>query len=147
MGIKKLKERKKKNRERATRQKVLERRTELRLQRKLYKEEEMREKEAHDIVHGKEMPFIKNKQEISKDKVISDKLANNLKILEALEQEYDEEQDRRTEVNQKLEAEGHKSIREKMDALHQKALAITGKDKELADAQEEYDKEIIVSEE
>ena len=38
------------------------------------------------------------------------------------EQEYDQEHSKRQEINEKLEQEGYKTIKEKMDALHLKAL-------------------------
>ena len=154
MTTQKQKEKKKKDRERAAKAKVLVQREKLRADRKLYKEEQRREAEAHDIVHGKQMPIVNDpealaQRESSHAKAVAEKLRNNLQILEALEQEYEAEQAARAETNSKLEAEGHKTMREKMDALHKKALEMTGKAEALAEATEEYaaqheDEEIVV---
>jgi hypothetical protein len=44
--------------------------------------------------------------------------------LEALEAEYDQEQTLRQKVNEKLEEEGHTTIKAKLDAMHKKAKEI-----------------------
>lgn len=137
------KEQKKKNRERAARTKVLAKREAIRKERKSISLEKEKEKEAHEIVYGKLKPFIKDpevsaQREALNVQKVSEKLAQNLKILEALEQEYEAEQAVRSEMNTKLEEEGYSTIREKMDALHKKALAMTGKAEELADAEKEF---------
>ena len=54
------------------------------------------------------------------------------------EKEYDEEQKNRIEINESLEAQGFSSIKEKMDAIHQQALEMTGKAEESAVAKKEY---------
>ena len=135
MSKKQQKEQKKKNRERASKQKVLERREELRKSRKEAREQEMAEKEAHEVVHGKLMPHINNpgQREADKAKIVAEKLKNNLEILQALEDEYEAEQATRQKMNTNLEAEGHKSMREKMDALHKKALEMSNKADVMAD--------------
>lgn len=143
MASQKQKEKKKKERERIAHQRVLRRREALRAQRKLQYEEELKHQEAHDIVNGKPQPILKDPAAIARRaaaqaKAVSDKLKKNLEVLEALEKEYEAEQAARAEMNTKLEAEGHKTMREKMDALHQKALAMTGKAEELAQATAEY---------
>lgn len=154
MATQQQKAKKKKEREKVAKERVVRRRVALRAQRKLQYEEELKEKEAHEIVHGKPMPIIKDpavlaQRAAAQAKVISAKLKNNLEILEALEKEYEAEQAARGEMNTKLEAEGHKTMREKMDALHQKALAMTGKAEALAEATAEYaaqhnEEEIVV---
>jgi NADH pyrophosphatase NudC (nudix superfamily) len=140
MASQRQKEKKKKERQKASKAKVLVRREQLRKDRKEAAEEQRKEKEAHAIIHGRQKPFVKTKttefDPLTEISSIKDMLENNLKILEALEQEYDAEQAARADVNEKLEAEGHMSMREKMDALHQKALEITGKAEELAAAKE-----------
>lgn len=140
MTSKKQKERKKKAREQIARMRVLSRRVKLRKERKEILEQQQKEEHARQIVHGKSMPFVKmtqeerEVQEAARAMVVKTKLEENMQILEALEQEYDAEQASRDHVNAQLEAEGHKSMKEKMDALHEKALKITGKDKELEEA-------------
>lgn len=139
MATKKQQEQKKKQRERESYQKVLRRREGMRLSRKLAENEELQRQEIELLAHGKLKPIIRDPIQAAeinaiRDQTITEKLKRNLEILEALEQEYDEENARRTAVNEKLEAEGFISMREKMDALHQKALEITGKSEELAAA-------------
>lgn len=134
---------KRKNREKVAKEKILSRRNALRLERKKRNQEKAAEYEANMIVHGKPKPIINDPEKMAEwearqTKYVSEKLKKNLEILKALEQEYDQEQARRAEMNQKLESEGHKTMREKMDALHQKALALTGKGELLAKATEEY---------
>jgi len=143
MATQKQKEKKKKERERIAHARVVRRREALRAQRKAQYEEDLKEKEAHEIVHGKPMPIIKDpavlaQRAAAQAKAVSDKLKKNLEILEALEKEYEVEQAARVEMNEKLESEGHKTMRDKMDALHQKALAMTGKAEALAEATAEY---------
>lgn len=143
MANQKQRDKKKKDRERSTRTKVLAKRDAIRKERKLVLLERQREQEAHEIVHGKLKPIIKDPEVLAQREAVnmqkvSDKLEQNLKILEALEQEYEAEQAVRSEINSKLEEEGHTTIREKMDALHKKALAMTGKAEELEAATEEY---------
>ena len=152
MATQKQKEKKKKDRERESKAKVFARREKLRAERKLYEEGQRREAEAHDIVHGRQMPIINDpevaaKREAFRAAAVVDKLKNNLEVLEALEREYEAEQAARAEVNEKLESEGHKTMREKMDALHKKALEMTGKAEALAQATEEYDAQHIEDEE
>jgi hypothetical protein len=137
------KEKKKKERERTAKARVLVRREALRKERKAEKEEQRKFEEAQEIMHGKRMPIINNpevlaQKEAARARAVSDKLKQNLEILEALEREYEAEQAARAEMNDKLESEGYKTMREKMDALHQKALALTGKAEALAQAEEEY---------
>jgi len=143
MATQKQKEKKKKERERIAKARVLVRREALRKERKIEKEEQRKFEESQVIMHGKTMPIIKNpaalaQREAAHARAVSDKLKKNLEILEALESEYEAEQAARAEMNDKLESEGHKTMREKMDALHQKALAMTGKAEALAQAEEEY---------
>ena len=67
-----------------------------------------------------------------------EQLKKNLEILEALEKEYEAEQNRRDNMNEQLESEGHKSMKEKLDALHEKALQLTNKAEEMAKAKEDF---------
>lgn len=149
MTSKKQKETKKKNREKIAKDRVLRRRETLRKQRKQAMEEKVDELKAEENAFGKPKPFIKNdasalNQVIKTSKAacseeIAAKLEHNLKILEALEEEHDRESDTRKEINRKLENEGHKTIKEKMDALHQKALELEGIAGQMETAQKEFD--------
>ena len=143
MSKQQQKEQKKKNRERAARQKILQRREELRKMRKETAEKDKAEKEAHEVVHGKLMPHINNpgQREADKAKAVSEKLKRNLEILQALEDEYEEEQSKRAQVNANLEAEGYLTMREKMDALHKKAMEMSNKADVMADNAEAIAKE------
>jgi len=143
MSNQKKQQQKKKDREKIVKQKLLKRRFAMRAERKAEIEQIKAERDAHEIVHGKLMPIINDPQllaekEAQRAKEISEKLKKNLEILEALEKEYELEQSRRDEVNTKLESEGHVTMKQKMDALHEKALQLTNKAEELAKAKEEY---------
>ena len=135
MSQQKQKEQKKKNRERVAKQKVLQRREELRKTRKEARALEKAEREAHDVMHGKTMPHINSpgEREAEKAKIVAEKLKKNLEILQALEDEYEAEQQNRIYLNESLEAEGHVTMREKMDALHKKALEMSNKADIIAD--------------
>lgn len=144
MTTKKQKEKKKKDREKESHAKVIRRREFMRAQRKLAQEEERVRKEIDNLSNGKLKPIIVDEKaaeerDAAKTRAISEQLKKNLEILEALEQEYEQEQNSKIEVNQKLESEGYMSIKQKMDALHQKALEMTGKAELLSEAQKEYD--------
>ena len=112
---------------------------------KLREKEQLKELEVQEIMHGKPKPFRRPKEiapeEAEKRARVTSQLERNLKLLEALEKEYEEEQAAREQINEDLESQGHKTMKEKMDALHQKALEITGKAGPLAEATAEYEKE------
>lgn len=152
MVNKKQQEKKRKERERTSYAKVMKRRESLRAERKLAKEEDRQRQQIEEMSHGKSQPIIADEQkaaerDAAKSAAVAEQLRKNLEILEALEKEYDEEQQRRVDVNQQLESEGYVSIKEKMDALHKKALEMTGKATELAEAQKEFaeqQEEIVV---
>jgi lipoate-protein ligase A len=57
--------------------------------------------------------------------------------LKNLEQEYENEQSNRKNINDKLESEGYKTMKEKMDALHEKALSMEKVANDLAEAASE----------
>lgn len=128
---KRKKEQKKKSREKAAHAKVVARREELRLERK----EEARRLFLERSLEPKLKPIVSDPEVLSKRESkrkldIQEQIENNYKILEALEQEYDKEQEDRKSINASLEAEGYKNIKDKMDALHQKALSQGYKEKE-----------------
>lgn len=128
----KLKEKKKKAREKAAHLKVVKRREELRLERKEENRKLMMERSLEPVTKPivGSLKQVKEQEEIRK-KEIKDQIEKNFKILEALEAEYDQEQAARKAVHKNLEEEGHKNIKDKMDALHQKALESGYKEKEL----------------
>ena len=64
-----------------------------------------------------------------RDAEVKRRLEHNMKILQALEEEYDREMAQREEINAKLEAEGHLSAQDKIKAIAEKA-------KEAAEASE-----------
>jgi len=143
MSIQKRQQKKKKNRELDVQKKILKKREDLRKEKKLALFEEMQRREIDALTHGKQEPIIdeekkKARQEL-KAKAIKEKLEKNLKILEALEKEFEEEEKSRKAVNESLEAEGYGSIKEKMDAIHQKALNLTGKAEEYKKAQQDFE--------
>jgi hypothetical protein len=139
MSSKKQKEKKKKEREKTVRTKILKQRANLRAERKLKKQEDLMDRLSEPILKPivNDLEAIEEKEQKAVN--IREQLEKNLKILEALEQEYDQEQQRRVELNQKLESEGHKSIREKLDALHQKALEVTGKTEEFEEIKNSFE--------
>lgn len=139
----KKQQQKKKDREKLVKVKVAKRRSLIREQRKADYSQYLSEKEAHEIVHGKPEPIINNPQllaerEAKKSRQISDQLNKNLEILKALEAEHEAEQARRENMNETLESEGHKTMKEKLDALHEKALQLTNKAEEMAKAKEDF---------
>ncbi|RTK93326.1 MAG: hypothetical protein EKK64_10475 [Neisseriaceae bacterium] len=143
MSIQKRQQKKKKNRELDVQKKILKKREDLRKEKKLALFEEMQRREIDALTYGKQEPIIdeekkKARQEL-KAKAIKEKLEKNLKILEALEKEFEEEEKSRKAVNESLEAEGYGSIKEKMDAIHQKALDLTGKAEEYKKAQQDFE--------
>lgn len=147
MNAQQKKAKKRKDREKKSREKVLKIRENMRKSRKAAQLQEMREKEAHAIVHGKQMPFIKNPLKLAeREAALANKaksqLEKNMEILQALELEYEQEQAIRAHMNEKLESEGHKSLKEKMNALHEKALKLEGKAEQLVEAKEKYVEEL-----
>lgn len=140
MSIQKRKERKKRLRKEQTKIRISKRRAVLQEKRKLENEERERQAHMEELMHGKTKPIVTNPEKIaqiesSRQKAAMEKLEKNLKLLESLEKEYEAEEAMRANINASLEAEGHNTLKEKMDALHQKALEITGKAQELKDAQ------------
>lgn len=142
--MKSLKQKIKKKKERAAKVKIkLQKQHEqLVKERKLHEEDILKERTAFELEHGKPIPFVKDENkrkamETRKEESVSDRLKKNLEILEALEAEYDREQENRQQANEKLESEGFFSIKEKMNALHQKALELQGLSEKLAEAQKD----------
>lgn len=134
---------KRKQREKEVRKKVLARREELRAERKEIEAERRKEQEMWELEHGKPVPAVSGNPEVAakqlaeRAQTAADKLQRNLEILKALEAEYDKEQASRNKLNDELEAEGYKTMKDKMAALHEKALKM----KEVVDMQAEAAKE------
>lgn len=134
---------KRKKREKEVRKKVLANREALRAERKEVEKERLREKEMWELEHGKPTPAVSGNPEVAakqlaaRAQTVADKLQHNLEILKALEAEYEKEQASRSELNEKLEGEGYKTMKEKMAALHEKALKM----KDVVDMQAEAAKE------
>ena len=127
MSSKKQKEKKKRDREKRVEEKIFKRREALRKERKTFELQRRQEEEAQNLVHGKIKPIVNDYSKLeevksNKEKIALDQLEKNLKILEALEEEYDRESKMRENINETLESEGHLTMAEKMDALHKKAL-------------------------
>jgi hypothetical protein len=128
MSKKKLREKKKKARERDSKAKVLKRRAEMRAKAKYERQLEA----EHEESRSKPQPYMKpetrrrlneehQQQAVEKDAEIKEKLEHNLEILKALEEEYLAEQEAKKQANEELEAEGHNTLQEKMDALAERA--------------------------
>jgi hypothetical protein len=127
MASQQKKQQKKKDREKAIKAKNLIQREKARKERKMAFEQQKQEKELNEMIYGKKKPILNSpeaaiERDEAQSKIVVEKLKRNLEILEALEKEYDAEQENREKLNQELELEGHLTIKEKMDALHQKAL-------------------------
>jgi hypothetical protein len=119
---KKQQERKKKNREKIARARVLARRKHIRDTMKKEKQDQIRFETEYELKNGKQKPFVKDidpEQEKIKNENIKNKLERNMKLLEALEQEYIREQKEREE-NMKL-TEGM-DLKEKIKTIAEKNL-------------------------
>jgi len=117
MASKKLEEKKKKQREAKSKESVLRKRTKIREQSKKDREIAKAERNTRQRIP----PFVRTEKQIEfdqhKEESALEQLENNLKILEALEEEYLKEQAAREQTNAELEADGHMTLKEKMDAL------------------------------
>ena len=114
-------QKKKKAKERRVKKANLARRDKLRQEAK-YEKELDREVEAN---RDKPQPFLNIEK---KDDEIKAQLEHNLEVLKALEEQYIAEEKQREELNEQLEEEGYSTLEEKLDALGQKAEAISKKE-------------------
>ena len=112
---KKIKEKKKKAKERVTHQKKVQDRL-FAARRARYEREIELEAKRNSRVEP-----IRNKTHLEK---IQEHLDRNMEVLQALEQEYMEAQKSREGLHEELEAEGYASLEEKMEALKQKAMSL-----------------------
>jgi len=132
------KEKKKKEREKIAKKRVLYRRNMIRTMRK---EEEAKNKLEKEL-SPKTMPILNDpllqeEREKSRASRAQEQIAKNLELLQALEEEYDKEQELRKQVNDDLESEGHMSMKDKLDALHKKAIAMQAEQPEEVKSEEE----------
>ena len=127
MANQKLKAKKKKARERASKIKVVKIREARRLEAKKQLEWEEQMEAESGITKRKLQPYVapeKRKQwEEEKGVQIKKQLEHNAEVLKALEDQYLQEQAVKEGLNAELESEGHKSLEEKVKALGEKAQA------------------------
>jgi hypothetical protein len=132
----KHKQRKKKQREREVKQKLLRKREKKMKQDKEDRKQRETDRRAYVALHGVKKPYRKPREEVAaveaiaaealkKDQVKS-QLEHNMKILEALNDEYEKEQSVRAEVNEKLESKGGHTIAQKMEVLQQEVVGKIG---------------------
>jgi len=123
MSNKKLKIKKAKAKERAT----YDKKVKTRLFNARKKRAERAERELEQQNQIKLAPITRKLQEIG------DNLDHNLEILKALEEEFVETQSKRDNLNAELEAEGYKTIDEKMEAIRSKSVELAQKLQEKLD--------------
>lgn len=122
MATKKQKERKKKARELKGEARVAARRHKM----SLIKKEERRSVVLNAKFREKINPIVKNPEakkrmeEVESKKALQ-RLEKNAQILKALEEEYLNDKERKRQLNDHLESEGHHTLKEKLDALEGKA--------------------------
>lgn len=121
---KKQKERKKKLRELVAKKRVLARRSILRKQASDEKKSSRLNKKFREKID----PIVKDEEkrkimEEVKNKKILSKLERNAEILKMLEKDYEDEVNRKKEMNKELELEGHLTLQEKVDAIGKKVIA------------------------
>ena len=114
MSNKKLVERKKKKKEAKAKETVLHKREKIRERAKTEKKIAKAEKKTRT----KLVPYVRPVIKPEYDEQIMAQLQRNIEILEALEQEYLKEQADKKALNEQLEAEGHHTLGDKMEALN-----------------------------
>lgn len=111
---------KKKVKEKETRKKILMKRADSRAKAKEEREEHRRDKRVKKF--QREMAGIEIwEEEVLKkmpDKTF-DQLEHNAKILRALEEEHEKEMDEKRNLNEGLESDGHLTLNDKLQSLHQ----------------------------
>lgn len=124
MATKKQIEKKKKAREAKAKARVAFRRHKLDQLKKQEKQGARLEKKFRERISPViNDPDAKKRFEESENKKSVQKLEKNMQILKALEEEYEKEQELKKQINAQLEAEGHITLQEKMNALEEKARA------------------------
>jgi hypothetical protein len=123
MANQKLKDKKKKTRERKNKVHVQKRRDAKHREDK--KKKEWEEQMERDSTPEKLKPFVRpeklKKREEKRDAEIKLQLDRNIKILQALEEQYLKEQQHKTDLGAELAAEGFNTIEEKLDILNKRA--------------------------
>ena len=122
MATKKQLERKKKAREQKAKARVEARRHKMNLIKKDERKSEILNRRFREKIEPIiKDPEVKKRMDDAKMQRNLKKLEKNAEILKALEAEYELEQKRKREINEILEAEGHKTLEEKLKALEEKA--------------------------
>jgi len=113
---------KRKEREKKSKVKVLLRREAVRKERKEESKKYMLEK----LVQPKQNPIInmKKKDESMEDRdaKIKEQLLKNQQILKALEEEFSKERQSRDDLNGDLESKGHGNLQDKLAAMHKEVV-------------------------
>jgi hypothetical protein len=130
MANKKLKERKKKNREKKAKETVLVKRKAWRDRKKQDKKLALLEKKTRDRLEPYMHPDKRAIFTSERDKQIRDKLEHNMEILKALEEQYNKDQQERKERNEQLQAEGCETLQDKINYMGQKATENSIKEEE-----------------
>jgi hypothetical protein len=122
MATKRQQERKKKAREQKGRARVESRRHKM----NEIKRQERRSTSIERKFRDKVAPIVNDPEkkalldEADKKKV-SERLQHNMEILKALEEEYERDATKKKELNERLESEGHITLKDKVNALEASA--------------------------
>ena len=111
---------KRKERAKKSRSKVLKIRGVGRKDRK----EESRKQRQEKMLSPKQKPIVNEKKEDeeTKSQRIKEQLIKNQQILAAIEEEMNRERSLRQQVNESLESDGHETMKEKFSAMHKSAV-------------------------
>ena len=109
---------KRKDRQKESREKVLRRRAAMRAERR----EEARKDMLERSVSPKQKPILNPKTEQSRQEQIKKQLLKNQEILKALESAYEKEMADRKKINSDLEAQGHTTLQDKLTAMQKQAV-------------------------
>lgn len=110
MANKRQQEKKKKAREKAVKAAIANRRMKMR-------KETTAKRKAEKVARTKLEPIINQQKKEAK---IREQIAHNYEILKALNEEYEKEHKKKSELNAQLEAEGFTTMPEKLKALQEK---------------------------
>lgn len=110
---KKMQERKKRARQQASKDKVVKKRAVTRASAK-------KQRELARIERKTRIREIPLENPHKKDISIREQLEKNLKILQALEEQYHNVEDAKRDFNAELEAQGHVTLKDKLDAMEKK---------------------------
>jgi hypothetical protein len=111
---------KRKERAKKSRSKVLKIRGVVRKDRR----EESRKQRLEKMLSPKQKPIVNEKKEDeeTKNQRIREQLVKNQQILAAIEEEMNRERSLRQHVNESLESDGHETMKEKFSAMHKSAV-------------------------